>query len=270
MTHAEAPPTVEVEDRDAVRYLRMSRPEKRNAINGAMLSGLHAALDDDLAAAGLRVVVLTGAGDAFCAGADIAEYVRMDPAGFRHFTDSAGTLCERLATLPVPVIAAVNGAALGGGFELVLSCDLVVAANNATFGLPEINLGLIPGWGGTQRLVQYVGPNRAREMVLFGTRLSATDAAGAGLVNSICDQADLAATAEQLALALAARPSLAIAAARNAIDHASPQQLPGAPGFAVEQRELMDLFESADGREGMNAFAQKRAPVFGSPKDAET
>lgn len=264
MSLVESDILVDVEQHDGVRRIRLSRPEKRNAISTAMLLQLQAALDGDRTEEEARVVILTGKGSAFSAGADISEYEAMDAEELRIFTDRAAALCTRLATLPVPVIAAVNGAALGGGFELVLCCDLVVAASSATFGLPELRLGLIPGWGGTQRLAHHVGPNRARELILLGKRLTADDAAKLGIVNRMCDPGELPDIVGDLAGGLARQPILAVAAARHAIRCASPAQQPGAAGFAVERGELGELFGSADAREGIDAFLYKREPGFGT------
>lgn len=262
-----APPDVDTEVvrtavRDGVHTIRLSRPHKYNAITTDMILMVSAALESAERDPSVRAVILTGTGGVFAAGADIGEYSGADHGAFARFSDLANALCTRICTLRVPVLAAVNGPALGGGFEIVLSCDLVLASTEASFGLPEIALGLIPGWGGTQRLVGYVGPNRARELVLTGARLTAQAAADLGIVNRICEPDRLLPDATALAAELATGPRLAIAAARRAIRQATPTAVPGAAGFALEQAELRGLFDTADGREGVHAFVDKRPAVF--------
>ncbi|MFD4022180.1 enoyl-CoA hydratase/isomerase family protein [Streptomyces sp. NPDC058576] len=243
-----------VTENDDVLTVRLDRPDKYNALNTPMLH----ALDDALTrSAGHRALVLTGTGKAFAAGADIAEYAGADREAFARFTALANAVRGRLAALPVPVVAAVNGVALGGGFELALSCDVLFAAETAAFGLPETKLGLIPGWGGTQHLTRLLGPYRAKDLVLTGRRLTAHEAHGLGIVHRVTPGDPLEA-ATAYARELAAGPTQAFAAAKRAIGHSAGHDT----GFALEQAELRALFDSHDGKEGIDAFVAKRPPEF--------
>lgn len=265
MADIDEPPTPEAVTQEVtagVLTLRLNRPSKYNAISTAMLSQLRGCLANAQHDPAIRVVVLTGSGPAFAAGADIKEYSTLDAAGFGRFTELANTTCLEIERSTVPVVAAVNGLALGGGFELVLACDLVVAGTDATFGLPEMSLGLIPGWGGTQRLTQLLGPYRARHLILTGRRLSADEARHLGIVAEVYDGEELVERSYRLAESLAVQPRQAVTAALRSIAAASPHENRLAPGFAVEQAELQNLFSSSDAQEGVRAFLGKRTPRF--------
>ncbi|MEV7870775.1 enoyl-CoA hydratase/isomerase family protein [Streptomyces sp. NPDC088124] len=194
-----------VEHQGPVAVVTINRPAKYNAISPAVVTALDAALGALGADPRVRAIILTGAGKAFAAGADISFYAQADREEFTAFTGRCNALCDRIATSPVPVVAAVRGLALGGGFELVLSCDVVVAEQGAAFGLPEVSLGLLPGWGGTQRLTWHVGPNRAKWLIMSGERLDATTAEALGIVTHICDTDALLPVALRVADALAAQ-----------------------------------------------------------------
>lgn len=238
---------------DDVAVVSLDRPAKRNAITLRMATACITALEE--AASRARVIVLQGSDTMFCAGADIATYARGDEEEVRMLTDAANLLVDTIAAAPVPIVVAVEGMALGGGMEIALAADLVVASDSAKFGLPELALGLIPGWGGTQRLTALVGPRRAKEVILLGRVLSADDADGLGLVVRRCAAGDAASTALELARHIAARAPLAVREARRVIDLA--------PHGRAEERAALDvLFKSADGREGVAAFAEKRQPTF--------
>lgn len=245
-----------------VLRVRLDRAEKRNALTRDMLDALHAALDR-VEAEHLSVLVITGTDGVFCAGADIASYVDAidDLDALAAFGARAKSLTHRLSRSDAIVVAAVDGVAMGGGFELVLSADLVVATDRARFGLPEIRLGLIPGWEGTQRLARHLGPQRAKEAILLARVIPAAELADAGLVSRVVAPDDLAAETDALVDALAAQAPLALAAAKAAVT-ASYEPDPATPGSELETRALLDLFASADGREGIAAFVGKRAPVF--------
>ncbi|WP_280436807.1 enoyl-CoA hydratase/isomerase family protein [Nocardia carnea] len=248
---------------DGMATITLDRPRKFNALNSAMVQQFNEALDTVTEDPDIRAVVVTGSGKAFAAGADIAQYEKADAARFAAFTHACNDLCDRIDTFDKPVIAAVNGLALGGGFEIVLACDIVIAAESASFGLPEVSLGLLPGWGGTQRLPQFIGPNRARHLIMTAGRLSAAEAAQAGIVSQICALDDLTETARTLATDIAGRSPLAIAAIKKAVGYAAAA-IPGnrGPGYALEQGLLFELFASEDGREGIAAFVQKRPARF--------
>jgi enoyl-CoA hydratase/carnithine racemase len=242
-----------------IAEVQFNRPEKRNALTAGMIDAVHEALD--LAERdGARVVVLRGSDGVFCAGADIAGY--RDAADnldeLRAFTTRANEFCDRLASGPQIVVAAVDGLALGGGFELVLASDLVVASTTSQFGLPEIALGLIPGWGGTQRLARHLGPNRTKAVILTAERFGASEAGT--LVTQLVEPGAVHSTALDLAAHLAARAPRALRAAKEAITASyAPVSSDGAQ---LEQRRLLELFASPDGIEGVRAFTEKRPAVF--------
>lgn len=245
-----------------VLFIELNRPRKYNALDTGMVLGLTDVLQSEARQQTSRAVVISGAGRAFAAGADIAEYAGADRQAFALFTERANVMCSQIASMPVPVIAAVNGLALGGGFELVLSCDIVFASHDASFGLPETGLGLIPGWGGTQRLAHHIGPNRAKELIMTGARLSAQDAHRLGIVNRLHDPENLLEAAAAFAAVIASGPGKAIGAAKRAINAGHASAAPTGPGFLLEQAELRALFETEDGREGIAAFVEKRPADF--------
>jgi enoyl-CoA hydratase len=246
---------------DGVAVLTVNRPDALNALDAATLTELRDRLrevaDDD----GVRVVVLTGAGDrAFVAGADIKYMSGLDVHEAREWGrlgQEAGSLLE---TMPKPTIAAVNGFALGGGCELALACDFRYAASTAKLGQPEVNLGIIPGWGGTQRLARAVGIGLAKELVLTGRQVDAEQAQRIGLVNAVFEPGELMAKTLETAHALAAKGPLALAAAKRASNRA----LAGdhSENLEREAEDFGQLFASEDAKEGMSAFAEKREASF--------
>lgn len=241
--------------------LTVNRPRKLNALNRATLEELGRALDEVEADPGIRVLILTGEGDrAFVAGADLGELQRLDARGAVEAARFGQKLFRRLERSRVITLAAVNGFALGGGCELALACDLRVAAENAQFGLPETTLGLIPGYGGTQRLPRLVGRGVALEMILTGRRVGAEEALRLGLVNRVVPAAGLLEEARSLAGSLLAVGPLAVRAARRAVDLGLDLGLDA--GLEVEALEFGNLFASADAAEGMTAFLEKRAAAF--------
>ena len=250
-----------VERRDAVRILSFNRPEKLNALSTAMLQELEGALDETRDDAGTRVVILTGAGDrAFVAGADIGEYAEQTDEAFDAFQRSCRRIFDSIDLFPKPVIGAVNGYALGGGFEIALCCDVLIASTQASFGLPEGLLGLVPGGGGTQRLTRAAGPFVAADVLLSAQRLTAEDALRAGLVSEVVEpdrmlDATLAKAEAILKVApLAAAEMLGLV--RTAME-ASLEE-----GLTIEQNALMRLRRTGDAAEGVRAFVEKRAPRF--------
>lgn len=253
---------VQVDRNGAVLTVALNRPAKYNAFNTAMVTSVSEVFRLAETDPEVRAIVLTGRGRHFAVGADITEYAKDDSDAFRAFTDLANEMCERISTSPHAVVAAVNGLALGGGFEVVLSCDLVVAAQDASFGLPELRLGLIPGWGGTQRLPALVGANRARAIILLGERIDAEQARAIGLVHRVCSADALLDHAHQVAAALAEQPAMAVAAAKRAVAASHAAQPYQAMGHTTERDELLRLFATADAREGIAAFVGKRTPRF--------
>jgi enoyl-CoA hydratase len=244
---------------DGIATITLNRPKALNALNGAMLGELDRALAELPAEA--RVVVLTGAGEkAFVAGADISEMAAMSPEQARRFAERGQAVLARLQAQGRPTLAVVNGYALGGGCELALACDLIVASSKARFGQPEVNLGVIPGFGGTQRLVRRVGLGPARRLVLLGDAISAEEALGLGLADFVFPPEELQGKARELAARLARGPAVALARARAALDVASDTSL--GDGLRFEAQSFALCFASDDQKEGMRAFLDKRPAAF--------
>jgi enoyl-CoA hydratase len=242
---------------DGVAILTLNRPKALNALNSRTISELDAVLQAEARAEGVRAVVLTGAGDkAFVAGADIAEMSAMSPLQARAFAELGQRAFARLEALPIPTIAAVNGYALGGGGELALACDLVYASERARFGQPEVNLGLVPSWGGTQRLARRVGTMRALEIVLTGEHYDAVRAKEMGLCLEVLPPEKLLPHAIAKAKVIASRGPLAVATAKHALRTGADAGL--AQGLALEAEAFGLVFATEDAREGTRAFVEKR------------
>jgi enoyl-CoA hydratase len=245
----------------AVRTLRLVREAQRNALDGATIGRLRSELAAAESDPEVRCVVIAAAGPHFCAGADIREY-RGDPVSVEQFGGAARELLAAIGSSPLPVIASVRGAALGGGFELALACDLVIASETARFGLPELALGLLPGWGGTQRLPQYVGQARARELIWTGRRLTAAEGFAAGFVAEAVEDGELERVTASWAEGFATRPRAAVAAVKRAVGATGAT----GTGLALEAELLGVLLRDADGEEGVMAFLEKRPPRFGQKR----
>ena len=245
--------------RDGVALVTLDRPGALNALSFGLLEALDeilAVLDDDDAC---RAIVITGAGTrAFAAGADIRELGGSTRADLH--ADDPFAAVDRLGRLRTPTIAAVRGYALGGGFELAMACDMLVAAEDATFGQPEIGIGVIPGAGGTQRLTRAIGRARAMELVLTGRRIKAPDAERMGLVTMLVPADEVLDRALGLASEIAAMPVLAVRAAKAAVN--ATQELSLDHGLRFERDRFEELFETEDQREGMLAFIEKRTPAW--------
>lgn len=248
-------------DRGAVRVVTVNRPDKLNALNAATLDALHAAFDDAAQDPGVRVVVLTGAGPkAFVAGADIAEMSGLSAVQGRDFSLRGQRMMRRVEKMPKPVIAMVNGFALGGGLELAMCCHLRVAADNVKVGQPEINLGLIPGFGGSQRLLRLAGRAATLELCLTGAPIDAARALQLGIVNRVVPAAELEAETMKLAEQLANAAPLAL---RGMIDCVNVGAECGIEeGLEYESVQFGLVFSSDDMREGTRAFLDKRKPEF--------
>lgn len=252
---------LELSGTDAVRVITITRPTKLNALNRETLTELHGTLDTLAADPALRVLIVTGAGPkAFVAGADIAEFEALTPDEAVRYARLGQAVCERLETLPVPSIAAINGYALGGGCELALACTFRLMADTARLGLPETSLGLLPGFGGTQRLARAIGTQRALELMLTGRQVPADEAVALGLVLRAVPAEALLAEAQALADQLAARAPLALRYVREAV--AAGLDRPLADGLATEARLFGLAASTADMREGVRAFLEKRSPTF--------
>jgi methylglutaconyl-CoA hydratase len=258
---AEASPPILVERRGTTAILTLNRPAAMNALSVAVVEGLAEAGRGLRDAGEVRALVLTGAGGkAFCAGADLKERRAMTVPQTRQFLDALNAAVDAVAAFPAPVIAALNGVAFGGGFELALACDLRLAADSAELGLVEVRLGIIPGAGGTQRLARVAGAAVAKELILTGRRIGAARAQALGIVSSVHPADQLLAAALAVADEIAAAGPLAVAQAKRAID--GGVGLPLAQGLAFERSCYEVVLASADRDEGLAAFLEKRRPVF--------
>jgi enoyl-CoA hydratase len=254
-------PTLLIDRDDAVVTLTLNRPDKLNALNEELLRELVASLATLTDDRTVRAAILTGAGDkAFAAGADIAAMVEMAPPQAKRFSDLGHRLGALLEQAPFPVIAAVNGFALGGGCELALCCDFIYASEQARIGQPEVGLGVIPGFGGSQRLARIVGVAHARELCMTGDILGAEAAMRIGLVNAVVPHAELLPKVRVVAAKIAAKAPLAIASVKRAILRGADAPL--ATANELEATAFAALFGGDDQREGMRAFLERRTPKF--------
>jgi enoyl-CoA hydratase len=249
-------------DRDGpVILVTLNRPKAHNALNRRLLDELSHVIDEIAADDSARVVVITGAGErAFAAGADITEIAGLGPSDARAFATFGQSVFARLETLGKPVIAAVNGFALGGGCELAMACTFRVASELAVFGQPEVDLGLIPGFGGTQRLTRLVGRGRALDLTLTGRRITATEAERMGLVTRVVDPASLHDEAQAFAKELAAKAPVAVRYVLAAVHEGA--DLPLHSAGRIEAAYFGLAAATDDMREGTRAFVEKRKPVF--------
>src|SRR5437868_6698004 len=247
-----------VERDPAISTITVNRPKALNALNSHTLRELTLAVRE---CADSRVIILTGAGDrAFVAGADIAEMAPMGPWQAREFSELGHVLTALLEDIPSATIAAVNGYALGGGLELAVACNMIFASENAKLGLPEVTLGVTPGFGGTQRLVRLVGKLRAKEIIFTGEMVDAQTACRIGLVNEVVPQAQLLAHCKKVAAKIAERGPLAIARAKRLVERGYDMPLRAANRQEAETFAL--LFDTQDRAEGMKAFLEKRPARF--------
>jgi enoyl-CoA hydratase len=253
--------SVVVEERGALLFVRLERPAKRNALTSVMLERLGEIFAGVEARGSLRAVILGGAGPDFCAGTDIAELEALDESSAADKATRGQGVCDLIELCGTPVIAAVRGAAAGGGCELALACHLRVAASDARFSLPETRLGVIPAYGGTQRLARAVGNARALAAMLAGEEMNAEEARRLGLVNRVVERDRLDAEAESLARAVIDHSApLAARACLHAVTRGT--RLPLGEALRLEAELFSRLFSTADVREGTRAFLEKRKPTF--------
>ena len=241
-----------------IGVIQLNRPNILNALSFALMSELVNGLEELDKDKAVRVIILTGSGRAFAAGADLAEMSQATPLDLmlgRRFE-----LWDRIRKISKPIIAAVDGYCLGGGNELAMNCDIIIASETATFGQPEINVGIIPGAGGTQRLTRVVGKYKAMEMILTGKSISADEAYRVGLVNRVVPAKSLMEETKKLATEIASRPPISIRSAKEAILRAHDTTLE--VGLEFERKAFYMLFATEDAKEGMNAFLEKRKPDF--------
>lgn len=258
---ADAYEFLRIEREDGIAVVVVNRPDKLNALNAATVAELDRAFRDLAADAQVRAVILTGAGEkAFVAGADIAELSRMGPIDGIQVSRQGQDAFRFLESMSKPVIAAVNGYALGGGLELALACHLRIASENARFGLPEVKLGIIPGYGGTVRLPRLIGKGRALELILTGAMIDAAEAHRIGLANRVVPQVELMTEAQALARTIAANGPIALAFAIESVNRGMATSLED--GLTLESNLFGLLASTDDMREGMQAFLEKRQAEF--------
>ena len=253
-----SPDLVLIEKRGAIAIATLNRPDKLNALSAELLQTLVESLETLNGEATVRCIVLSGGPKVFAAGADIQAMAKASPVDI--YLRNTRQLWQRLWALDKPMIAAVCGVAFGGGCELAMSCDLIVAGESARFGQPEIKLGIMPGAGGTQRLARAVGPYAAMEMILTGEPISAEKAHKAGLVNRIVPDGSVMEEAVKLASLIAERPAVAVLLARQAVRFGMERTL--LEGLELERRNYRLLYDTEDQKEGMAAFLEKRKPKF--------
>jgi len=253
--------TILVSQEDAIQWITINRPNQLNALNKETIEELHTAINEANTNAAVRVIVLTGSGEkAFVAGADIKEFADFTQEQGKNLAkEGQEKLFNLIEQSNKPVIAAVNGFALGGGLELAMASHIRIATSNARLGLPEVSLGVIPGYGGTQRLTQLVGKGKANEMIFTAGMITATEALQWGLVNDVCEPAELAEKVTKLASKIAQNSSTAIASAIRAVNASLTD---GVNGFEVEIDEFGKSFGTPDFFEGTTAFVEKRKPNF--------
>jgi enoyl-CoA hydratase/carnithine racemase len=252
------PEAIELQREEAVAVVRLNRPERRNALSPAVLQELAQAIGDLDAEEGVHCIVITGTDEVFAAGADIKAMVERS---FQQVLEaSTMPFWQRVADCRTPLVAGVSGFALGGGCELALLCDLIVASETAEFGQPEITLGIIPGGGGTQRLARVIGKQRTMELVLTGRRIAATEALRLGFVNMVASKRTWFRETVDLAHVIARRPPLAVKLAKQAV--LAADEMPLTAGLAHERRLYELAMATEDRVEGMQAFLEKRRPKF--------
>ena len=252
---------IDVERSDHVATITLNRPDVLNAFDTEHLNNLREQIQELSKDHDIRAVILTGAGErAFAAGADIAEMRTKSPSQAYEFSALGHSVCLAIEAAPQPYIAAVNGYALGGGCEIALACDIRIASENAALGQPEVTLGILPGWGGTQRLTRLVGPGIARELIYTGRRVKADEAAHLGLVNAVYPLTELMDKARDIATQIASNAPIAVRRSKDAISRALDVELD--TGLAYEANLFALSFDSTDQKEGMGAFLERRKPEF--------
>jgi enoyl-CoA hydratase len=245
--------------KDGIFYITINRESKLNALNIATIEEINQVFTEVYDNKDIKGVILTGAGSkAFVAGADIAEIAQLNETQARKFAENGQAIFEKIENCPKPVLAAVNGFALGGGCELAMACHLRFAADNAKFGQPEINLGIIPGYGGTQRLTQYLGKTKAMELTLTGDMFSAQEALAWGLLNYVYPQAELLEKAEAFMQKLTTKAPIAVAQIISSINAFYGLE----NGYQIEANAFANCCRSQDFKEGTSAFLEKRKPHF--------
>lgn len=249
------------EVKDSIAYITLNRPDSLNALNDQLLKDLDAALDAVKEDADVKVVVLTGSGEkAFAAGADITELNELSSTDAQEQSERGNRIFSKLALLPQPVIAAVNGFALGGGFELALAADIRFISDNAKLGLPEVGLGIMPGYGGTQRLARLIGLGRAKQLVFSAENIDTEEAYRLGIANKVVEQAELMNEVEAFAQTILSKSSVGVQMAKKTIENGFDMPLENA--LKQEASNFGLLFSDDHQAEGMAAFLERRKPDF--------
>ncbi len=251
---------IKVETEGPLAILTINRPRAMNALNDETLTEIEKALDELEGNGQTRVMIVTGEGKAFVAGADISELQKADGEGGKKISSKGNTLFKRIEDSDIVSIAAVNGFALGGGCELAMACDMRFASDAAKMGQPEVNLGVIPGYGGTQRLSRLVGKGKAKELILTGDMIDAEEASRIGLVEKVVAADNLMEVARKTAEKIISKGPAAVRMSKKAINYGSETNL--ADGIQFEIERFKDIFETEDKNEGTSAFLEKRKPEF--------
>ncbi len=253
--------TIQIEKKGSILWLSFNRPGRMNAFNLEMIEEVSAAVDEADADEDVRCILVKGEGDrAFSVGADLTMFTGLDPESAIATSEQGQRLMDKIEAASKPFVAAIHGFCLGGGLEFALACDFRIAAESASLGSPEINLGIIPGWGGTQRLPRLIGLAKAKELVLLGDRISAADALKIGLVHKVVPIDKLYEEAEALSKRLAAGPPIAIRVAKKALTEGNDSSLK--EGLKMEAQSFGDLADTDDIVEGISAFFERRKPEF--------
>lgn len=251
--------TLLVEVTDGICLITVNRPDKMNALTRDVLNDLDAAMNEVYNNSEIRSAIITGAGPkAFVAGADIAEFIGLNIEEAKNLANQGQGLFDKIENCPKPVIAAVNGFALGGGCELALSCHFIYASENAKFGQPEVNLGLIPGYGGTQRLTQVIGRNRSMELLMSGNMITAKEAEEYGMVNKVVSAEELIPKAKEILFLIQLKAPVAVSKVIECVNNFDHNQ----QGYDFELKKFAECFETEDMKEGTSAFLEKRKANF--------
>jgi len=244
---------------EGILTITVNRPDKLNALNSTVIEELAKVVDEIYNNGTVKAAIITGSGNkAFVAGADISEFIKKNEEAGEALARYGQTLFSKIENCPKPVIAAVNGFALGGGCELAMACHFILASGNAKFGQPEINLGIIPGYGGTQRLTRLINKNRATELILTGRMIDANEALQLGLANHVYEPEELLSKAKEILQTIIAKSPLAVAKIIDCINHFDNTE----EGYLYEAKKFGECFGTEDMMEGATAFLEKRKPAF--------
>ena len=251
--------TLLVEIDNSICIITINRPDKLNALNKEVFNDLNAAIDEIYKNPEIRSAIITGAGNkAFVAGADISEFLELDPSEATELSARGHKVFDKIENSPKPIVAGVNGFALGGGCELALACHFIYASENAKFGQPEVNLGLIPGYGGTQRLTQLVGRNLAMELLMSGNMISAKEAMDHGVVNKVFSAEELLPKTKEILSLIQTKAPIALSKLIECVNNFDHTQ----QGYDLEIKKFGECFATEDAKEGASAFLEKRKPNF--------